>query len=450
MGVSAMDGEIEFLGQLGEHLRRVAAEQRAKRASQSTRLLRLPRIRALSTMAVAVALLLVGLTLWATIPAREGIRTQPAPGDGQEPGPGGGGALPPPTGEQLWAVDAASADDVWAVGSRYEGESFRDRSLILHLDGETWSRVPVPDVGMLTDVAVASPDAAWAISGKQILRWDGLSWQTSPDPAPPGAVFSSVDASGPGDAWVVGMRHGAHWVDEYGENNVGWDTLAMHWDGTAWTIVPSPNAAPRNNNVEGVLALSPTDAWVVGYSQEGNHPRTLTMHWDGATWSLVPSPDPGRDFNVLWGMGTDGDGGVWAVGHYGDPGSRFMALYLRWTGSEWEIVAGPSGEALHQTPTALSGSSADDAWAVGSEPTSSFLIAHWDGSTWSSIEAEIPVEGSDSPSLSDVAALSPTDAWAVGRYQGPRRKGGSAEIFPLIQHWDGGSWDVVEAPESDG
>jgi hypothetical protein len=438
-----MDGEIEFLERLGDQLRRMASEQSAKRGLWSRRLVRLPRI--LPAMAVGLIVALVGVTLWVAIPAREGVRTQPAPGEGQVPGLGG--ALPPPNGEQLWAVDASSASDVWAVGSRYEGERFRERSLVLHFDGTSWFRIASPDIGALTDVAAASPDAAWAISGKQILRWDGSSWQVSPDPAPPGAVLSSVDASGPDDAWVVGMRHGAHWVDEYGEPNVGFDTLTMHWDGTSWTIVPSPNGAPRHNFVESVLALSPTEAWVVGYSQQGNDPRTLTIRWDGEAWSLVPSPDPGADFNVLWGMGTDGTGGVWAVGHYGEPGSRFMAMYARWTGTEWEVVSGPSGEALHQTPTAVSGGSADAVWAIGSEPTSSFLIAHWDGSRWESVGAEPPpAGGSDSPSLSDVVALSPANAWAVGRYQGPPGREGTAETFPLVEHWDGATWQVVEVP----
>jgi hypothetical protein len=87
---------------------------------------------------------------------------------------------------------------------------------------------------------------------------------------------------------------------------------------------------------------------------------------------------------------------------------------------------------------------------VGSEPTSSFLIAHWDGSAWSPVDAQIPAEGADSAALSDVVALSPTDAWAVGRYQGPLGEDGAAETFPLIEHWDVATWQAVEAPPFDG
>lgn len=451
-----MDGEIEFLRRLGDHLRRVAEEETAHEDPRHAWRLRRTRIRALPAVALAIVVAIVGFTLWTAVPGRDGTRTQSAPGDGQEIlGPAAAGPMLPPTGWELSAVDAASADDVWAVGTSHEDETYRMRSLILHWDGQTWSRVSSPDVGGLTDVAAVTEDAAWAMGGEEILRWDGASWEVSPNPAPPGAALSSIDASGPDDAWVVGMRHGAEWVDQYGDRNVGYDTLTMHWDGNAWTIVPSPNAAPRHNFVEAVLALSPTDAWVVGYSQEGNHPRTLTMHWDGSAWTLVPSPDPGNDFNVLWGTGTDGADGVWALGHYGydEPNSHVMALYMRWTGGEWEVVPAPSGDPLHQTPTALSGAAPDDVWAVGSEPTSSFLVAHWDGSTWSSNQAEIPAASAESAALADVATISTKDAWAVGRYvryPEPSDQMVSSRTFALIEHWDGVAWRIREVPQPDG
>lgn len=371
----------------------------------------------------------------------------PAVGGDEAPGPVvGGHPAPPPTGDELWAVDASSPDDVWAVGARFSGDTYRDRSLILHGDGTRWSLVSSPDVGRLTDVAAVSEDEAWAVGAGKILHWDGATWELSPHPSPPGTYFAAVDASGPNDVWAVGMRYGAEWVDQYGDRNVGFDTLTMHWDGAAWRVVPSPNGAPRHNFVHGVVALSPIDAWVVGYSEEHGLSRTLTLHWDGAAWSVVPSPNPGEDFNVLWGMGTDGAGGVWAVGHYGDPHSRFIALYLQWTGETWEVVPAPPGEALHQTPTSAAGASANDVWAVGSEPTSSFLIARWDGAAWSVVDAEVPGEDAPSePGLADVVALSPADAWAVGRYQGPVNEKGGAEVFPLIEHWDGTAWRMIEA-----
>lgn len=441
-----MDREIEFLNELGNQLRRVVREEAAADRSVGMRWRRRLQIRPLPALAMALLVAVGGLTFWALAP--QGNVTQRLPQDGRElPGPAEAGLLLPPIGQELLAVDAAAGNDVWAVGGGRTNDTGVSRSLILHWDGSEWARIAGPDVGMLIDVAAVSDESAWAISGDTILRWDGSSWDISPQPLPEGAYLSSIDASGINDAWAVGVQPGAEWVDEQGESNVGYDTLTMHWDGSRWTVVPSPNAAPRHNDVEAVLALSPVNAWVVGYS-EGDRPRTFTMHWDGSKWEVIPSPDPGSEFNVLWGIGTDGVGGIWAVGHYGyeEPGSRLVALYLRWTDSQWEIISGPSGDATHQTPTALSGTSANDSWAVGSEPTSSFLVAGWDGSTWTASEAELPTADVSATLLSDVVAVSRSDAWAVGRYDRyPVSSEGRGESLILILHWDGVAWRATEA-----
>ena len=60
----------------------------------------------------------------------------------------------------------------------------------------------------------------------------------------------------------------------------------MHWDGTAWTITPSPAAG----TLTGITARSASDVWAVGYT---TGPQTLTLHWDGTTWTTVPSPNVG-------------------------------------------------------------------------------------------------------------------------------------------------------------
>jgi hypothetical protein len=345
-------------------------------------------------------------------------------------------------GQELWAVNGDSPDDAWAVGGSYEAGKDGATSLILHWDGNAWTRVPSPDVGSVADVDAASEDDAWAVGRDDILHWDGTAWAISPHSGPPGTNFAAIDASRPNDVWAIGIRYGAQWVDKYGERNIGYDTLTFHLDGNHWKVVPSPNPTRRDNQLVSVLALSPTDVWAVGYSQDdSDSPRTMTLHWDGSTWSIVPSPDPGNELNVLWGVGTDGGGGVWAIGHYRDRGSSLMGLYLRWTNGAWQMLPGPPGKALNLTPTALSGTSADDVWAAGSEPTSSLLIAHWDGTVWLQQNAESP---GLNPTLADVVALSATDVWAVGRYQGPVEEEGAAQVFALIEHWDGASWNVIK------
>jgi hypothetical protein len=47
---------------------------------------------------------------------------------------------------------------------------------------------------------------------------------------------------------------------------------------------------------------------------------TLTLHWNGSTWSVIPSPNPGGtnqgDQNVLYGVAALSAHDVQAVGYY--------------------------------------------------------------------------------------------------------------------------------------
>ena len=63
---------------------------------------------------------------------------------------------------------------------------------------------------------------------------------------------------------------------------------------------------------------------------------------------------------------------------------------------------------------------------------------HWDGSQWSVVESPGPGK---SNILSDVAALSANDVWAVG-YETDI----NGHSLALIEHWDGSLWSVVKRP----
>src|SRR5207247_2313765 len=78
-------------------------------------------------------------------------------------------------------------------------------------------------------------------------------------------------------------------------------TPALHWDGSAWSIVATPNAPMDWSRLYGVAATSSNDVWAVGASQDvASVPgRTLIEHWDGSAWSIVPSPSPGAVVNEL-------------------------------------------------------------------------------------------------------------------------------------------------------
>ena len=51
----------------------------------------------------------------------------------------------------------------------------------------------------------------------------------------------------------------------------------------------SPNVGSGENQLRGVVALSPINAWAVGWSSVSGTYQTLVEHWDGATWTVVTS-----------------------------------------------------------------------------------------------------------------------------------------------------------------
>jgi hypothetical protein len=97
----------------------------------------------------------------------------------------------------------------------------------------------------------------------------------------------------------------------------------------------------------------------------------------------------------------------------------------------------------------VAATSATDVWAVGTSGRlprgrAHNLIEHWDGSSWKKMPSPSPGAFS---SLTGVAAVSPTDAWAVGAWQlthnGYPACLPKCSFHPLILHWDGTRWRRV-------
>ena len=94
-------------------------------------------------------------------------------------------------------------------------------------------------------------------------------------------------------------------------------------------------------------------------------------------------------------------------------------------------------------PTRMSGElvgvaalSRNDVWAVGSRAAGARpLIAHWNGRAWAIVQSPV-LAGA----LNDVVALSAHDVWAVGS---ATPAGSPSPSEPLIIHWDGAMWSVV-------
>jgi len=244
-------------------------------------------------------------------------------------------------------------------------------------------------------------------------------------------VLLDVKALSPTDVWVVG-----EWNPGVPPTETGRRTLTEHWDGSTFSIVPSPNAdwpGVDKSTLEGVSGVSSRDVWAVGYAQDFGSLRstTLTARWDGAAWRLVPSPNPAGDSlpNGLTSVAAVSSTDVWAVGAAGFPQKP---LILRWNGSVWTVVPNACKAPL-QSVTAIRGLTVD-LWAVGGSTTCRVGLAGW-----REVPSPQPPPG-EAYLLQDVSGTSPRDVWAVGFRA--IQQGEHVTFAPLIEHWDGSRWSL--------
>ncbi|MFL5731879.1 MAG: S-layer homology domain-containing protein, partial [Chloroflexia bacterium] len=328
------------------------------------------------------------------------------------------------------AVQAFSANDVWAAGYYYDG--LFNRTLVGRYNdpcggltgtptrtstptatptcGPSVSLVSSPNAGPLRGLTVLSSSNAWAAGETGILHWDGAAWTQRSSVQ---ADLYGLVAVSPDDIWAVG------------DTGYGYRTVTMHWDGSAWTQVPSPSPGVMGNQLYAVTALSTNDVWAVGsYNPSATVELALTLHWDGTAWTQVPLEGAG-DGQVLRGVVAFAPNDVWVAGY----SNTFMigdrTFFAHWDGSHWTVVQSPN-PGSESWIYALAAVGTNNLIAVGSYYNVSSrniqtLAMRWSGTAWSVVPTASL--GSYSNNLYGVAAIG-NDIWAAGTYQdntGPQR-----------------------------
>jgi hypothetical protein len=262
----------------------------------------------------------------------------------------------------------------------------------------------------------------------EIRRWTGEKWATVASLEQFPRRFWGL---APDDVWLVGLG-GASW----------------HWDGKRWSAIPTGTS----EHLFSVWGSSSRDVWAGGESG-------TVLRWDGAAWrqwstlyqdnhSIVALAGLGPDFVLAagpqligrwdgrgWIDGGGIEGGVrlyggtadfqgawgrsasdfWLVGTGGDVQQLDRNSYkvlptpyvLHWDGKIWKRVDTFGGAALR----AITGTAANDAWAVGDEGT----VLHWNGTDWMSVRS-----GTDEDLLA--VARTPDGAVWVGGAHGTLRR----------------------------
>jgi len=324
----------------------------------------------------------------------------------------------------------------WAVGAGTDiFEWTPNETLIARWNGYAWELLPSPNVGdqdnFLTGVSVRSPSNAWAVGAAEdaagldktlVEHWNGRAWKVVPSPnegtAGDANELEDVRAFSRSDVWAVGY-------------STAGGTLTLHFDGSSWTTVPAPDVAGQECVLSAITGVPGSNRrFAVGYCTSTigslNDARTLIERWNGSTWTIVPSPAPGvasylNDVTAVSGHE------LWAVGASqgsGLPGPTH-SLTVRWSNGVWDVVPSPDAPAPSDQ-TILSGigtvPGTTTLWAVGSSFDSlrnfqTFAMS-WDGDAWVVSPTALGLPGI-SDGFSAVAASGARNVWAVGDWYDP-------------------------------
>ena len=327
-----------------------------------------------------------------------------------------------------------------------------------------WTIAAAPPAGQnatLASVATVSDSDAWAAGyhsgaaftnvGAKVLidKWNGTAWSQVAAPVTPGntALLFAVSASSATDAWAVGRTQ---------VNKSSFEGLALHWNGTAWSVSPGFPAALSpfgGASAAGVADISPGDAYAIGNS--ATTAVGSLAHWNGTAWSSVtlPLPAHANSNTTLNAISAHGLGDVWIVGTFLDSATgRNETFSEHFNGTAWKVVRmppvnNPDRNAFFRF-NAINANSPSDVWAVGDRgiidvPNSQkTLIEHFNGTAWSIVPSPSP--GSIDVLSGVTTSNASNNVWAVGADVPAGKSAGQT----LTLNWNGTAWNVVASPDT--
>jgi hypothetical protein len=317
----------------------------------------------------------------------------------------------------LEAVAAISQTDAWAVGAYFDPFLQASKPLAEHWNGNEWVGMTAPGGlrphgrDVLMSVAPVSSGDVWAVGDEDYMtplieHWNGSAWTLTPERGLPQAFLAAAAAVDSSDVWIVGTS-----------NQLPGLTFVGRWTGSTWVQVASPNEGAGSNELNGVAARSQDDVWAIGgYVDSSGAEQTLTEHWDGTAWTIVPSPNESAYSNRLDAVTVISHNDAWAVGTYSD-GTRAKALVEHWNGAAWSLVHGVSPGSEFSFLYSVSAAGPQDIWTVGIRGHGGIvdtLAEHWDGSRWSVVES--PDFANVQNDLMGVSAISSNEIFAVGAH----------------------------------
>ncbi|MGO9900054.1 MAG: hypothetical protein ACLP0J_10245 [Solirubrobacteraceae bacterium] len=340
-------------------------------------------------------------------------------------------------------------------------------------------------------MAVGDVDNGYNSTGTSILdpaalaeSWNGTAWdniQPTADTAGQTTYLDQVSCVSATFCMAVGSTSPAAvpFAPPFEVGGEGGRAPAELWNGTDWTIQPTPSPAGKEGTaLTGVSCLTATFCVAVG--EGGPDEEGFAEIWNGSDWRLLPTPstvqvrsldDRGRASRQrvsLTAVSCVTRAACTAVGSYNStPGllqPSYGAVAERWNGRRWNVQQFPPGSNQDQefdgTLTGVSCASTSSCMAVGYGPPingSGFFPSlqfadYWNGARWTITPTiGLPKYDDDRRAgpvgpLYGVSCVAPTDCTAVGQRQPGKYTLPGPILDPLVQQWNGRQWTPVATP----
>jgi hypothetical protein len=347
------------------------------------------------------------------------------------------GSMAPVAALALAAAAAPPATAQWTIQPSPDPEGASSASL---------SAVSCAADGSCMAVGTYSPNGTSQYTLAE--RWDGSSWTIVNTPNPPGGagILYGVSCPAPGSCIAVGLSvSGAHV-----------HALAETWNGRKWVIRSTPAPAPGSIvSLHSVSCTSPDSCTAVGgftKARESAEEQPLAESWNGTRWTIEPTPNPeAENGSSLKAVSCSASDACTAAGDYDyfDVDQKIFAM--RFDGTTWTMQRqpNPGGEHLN-ADTSISCSEPSACISVGSWLTVELeprpLAESWNGVKWVRQATPHP-KHAVSAALEGVSCLSGSHCTAVGGWSANAQ--GNPD-FTLAEQWNGESWKVQETPNPSG
>lgn len=298
---------------------------------------------------------------------------------------------------------------LWGIGS---SDIDPGTAVLRHFNGHTWDEQALPSEadGFAFGAAGSTPDGdAWFAGTRSYsvyeievvfmrVRGGGVDRiDTFLHPSTinlPGAPVD-ISAANADDVWAL---------------TASGDVI--HFNGSDWTPVDVPGAFSEGNPVfyaKGIYVADPDDVWITGYDRPSRGTYlSYTQHWDGSAWTTVPTPFDGQDLTFFLDIDGSGPDDIWVAGHW----NYSEDILLHWDGDAWTQAQGPaSGAAMAKVMSMQPG----NAWSVPYSVSQGDVFYYGNGVSWSEGTVfDLP----DAVTISwhDAVKVNDCDAWAVGAY----------------------------------